>query len=182
MRDSCRAARTGLPGEGATSPLRACVIGAGELRVSDDPEARLTIHALGSCLGVTVHDPVARVGGMLHAALPLSSADPERATRAPGTFVDTGVPALFRECYRLGARKDRMIVTVAGGASAAGEDAEDGFQIGRRNLVVLRKLLWKNGVLVHAEDVGGSQIWRTISLAIGTGRVTLRTSGAERTL
>ena len=182
MRDSCRLARAGTPGAGSTDEPRAHVIGAGELRVSDDPAARLTIHALGSCLGVAVYDPSARVGGLLHAALPLSSADPDRAARAPGTFVDTGVPVLFRECYRLGARKDRMIVTVAGGASAAGDDAEDGFQIGRRNLVVLRKLLWKNAVLVHAQDVGGSHVWRTISLAIDTGRVSLRTNGAERTL
>ena len=32
----------------------------------------LITHALGSCLGLTIYDPVAKVGGLLHAMLPLS--------------------------------------------------------------------------------------------------------------
>jgi len=151
-----------------------------EWRVSADPAEELITYALGSCLGIAVHDPVACVGGLLHVMLPTSSVNPEKAAARPGMFVDTGVPLLFKDCYAMGAVKARMIATVAGGASQAGVDA-DHFQIGRRNMLMLRKLLWKNGVLLQAEDVEGSDS-RTMSLDVGTGAVRLRINGQERDL
>ena len=157
-------------------------VGMADLQVSADPAARLVTYALGSCLGVAVYDPMARVGGLLHVMLPLSEIDAERARANPALFVDTGVPALFRACYGLGAVKSRMIVKVAGGAAAGAAGAPDQFQIGKRNLLTLRKLLWKNGVLVRAQDVGGHQLSRTMALALADGAVTLRTSGVTSTL
>ena len=157
------------------------IVGVAEMIVSQQRGEQLITYALGSCLGVAVHDGNAGVGGLLHVMLPQSSIDPERAKAQPSAFVDTGVPALFRECYRLGARKERMAVYVAGGASSGAED-RDHFQIGKRNLVALRRLLWKNGVLVRAEDVGGVLTARTMQLDVGTGDVTLRYGGRSRRL
>ena len=151
-----------------------------EWRVSDDPAEELITYALGSCLGIAVHDPVARVGGLLHVMLPTSTVNPEKAAGRPGMFVDTGVPLLFTECYALGAVKARMIAKVAGGASQAAADA-DSFQIGKRNMLMLKKLLWKNGVMLHAEDVEGN-VSRTMSLDIGTGAVRLRINGQDHDL
>lgn len=145
---------------------------------SADPDDELVTYALGSCLGVAVYDPTAGVGGLLHAMLPLSSADPEKAAGNAAAFVDTGVPALFRACYGLGARKERMVVRVAGGASIAQVEADDLFQIGTRNMVVLRRLLWKNGVLLRGEDVGG-RASRTVLLCVGTGVMRVRSGGEE---
>lgn len=158
------------------------VVGMADLRVSADPDARLVTYALGSCLGVAVHDPVARVGGLLHVMLPLSALDAERARASPATFVDTGVPALFRACYALGGVKSRMVVKVAGGASGAAPGEADLFQIGRRNVLTLRRLLWKNGVLLQAEAVGGHQMSRTLALAVGDGRVSLKVAGTVAAL
>ena len=31
-------------------------------------------------------------------------------------FADTGIPLLFKSCYKLGAEKKRMVIKVAGGA------------------------------------------------------------------
>jgi chemotaxis protein CheD len=146
------------------------------LAVSADPDCELVTYALGSCLGVVVHDPSTHVGGLLHAMLPLSSTDPEKAAKNAAAYVDTGVPALFRACYELGARKDRMVVKVAGGASLAHAEEDDLFQIGARNMVMLRKLLWKNGVLLRAQDVGG-RASRTVMLCVGTGVVTVKSGG-----
>lgn len=157
-------------------------VGMADLQVSADPAARLVTYALGSCLGIAVYDPVARVGGLLHVMLPLSEIDRERARDNPALFVDTGVPALFRACYGLGAVKSRVIVKVAGGASAAAAGAPDQFQIGKRNMLTLRKLLWKNGVLVRAQDVGGHGISRNMSLAVADGSVTLRSAGVTSTI
>ena len=157
------------------------IVGVAELLVSEQRDERLITYALGSCLGIAVHDASVGVGGLLHVMLPQSSIDPQRAAAQPAAFVDTGVPALFRECYKLGAKKERMAVYVAGGASNGGND-QDHFQIGKRNLVALRRLLWKNGVLVRGEDVGGVLTARTMQLDVGTGDVTLRYGGGSRRL
>jgi chemotaxis protein CheD len=141
--------------------------------------ARLATYALGSCLGVAVYDAAAGVAGLLHLMLPASSTDPARAAQAPAMFVDTGVPLLFKECYRLGARKERMVVRVAGGAHQAEREDGDLFQIGKRNLLALRKLLWRNNVLVRAEDVGGSRVSRTLYLDAATGALRVRATGPD---
>ncbi|HEU4630508.1 MAG TPA: chemotaxis protein CheD [Gemmatimonadaceae bacterium] len=157
-------------------------VGMADLRVSADPLDRLVTYALGSCLGIAVYDPVARVGGLLHVMLPLSSVDAERARVNPALCVDTGVPELFRACYRLGAKKPRMTVKVAGGAAGTAPGQPDQFQIGKRNVLTLRKLLWKNGVLADAMDVGGHQLSRTMSLALADGTVLLKVAGVTRPL
>lgn len=152
-------------------------MGMADMHVSADPDVLLVTYALGSCLGLVVHDPVAGVGGMLHAMLPDSSIDPAKAQDNPFMFVDTGVPLLFRAAYAAGARKERMVVKVAGGA-ATGVTGDDRFQIGKRNMVRLRELFWKNGVLLAAQDVGGSHS-RTLSLALDTGETRVRANGSE---
>ena len=108
-------------------------VGVADMAVSAGAEDIITTHALGSCLGISVHDPVARVGGLLHVMLPVSTIDSVKAAAQPMMFVDTGVPRLFLECYRLGAEKQRLRVCVAGGARVNGPDEEgDFFQIGKR--------------------------------------------------
>jgi chemotaxis protein CheD len=157
------------------------VVGIAEMAVSDDPGEVLVTYALGSCLGVVVHDPVARVGGMLHVMLPDSRVNREKARANPERFVDTGVPRLFHACYRLGARKERMVVRVAGGARVSRRDGRDSFKIGKRNYVALKKILWKNGALLESEDVGGSRS-RTLTFRIGTGQTWIKSDGRQRLL
>ncbi|MEP6779776.1 MAG: chemotaxis protein CheD, partial [Gemmatimonadaceae bacterium] len=155
------------------------VVGVADLKVSNNIEDRLVTYALGSCLGIAVYDPVARVGGLLHVMLPNGSMDPEKMEQNPAMFVDSGVPLLFKECYRLGARKERMTIKVAGGSHSGDTDEDDRYQIGKRNLVTLRKLLWKNSVMLHAQETGGVQVSRTMWLDIATGDLTLKVDGAE---
>ena len=157
------------------------VVDVADLRISAQQEDTIITYALGSCLGITIYDPEARVGGMLHAMLPQSTIDSKKAAENPFMFVDTGVPRLFHECYRIGAQKQRLVVKVAGGACARGNEQDDYFQIGKRNMVMLRKLLWKNGVLLSSHDVGGSSP-RTMSLDIETGDVWIKSSGSARKL
>jgi chemotaxis protein CheD len=148
-----------------------------DMKVSAKGGDLIITHALGSCLGVAVHDPVACVGGLLHVMLPLSTIDPEKADRNPFMFVDTGFPKLLIECFKTGAQKERLEIKVAGGA----DSHESLFQIGKRNLIILRKLLWKNGLLLKSYDVGGSNS-RTMSLEIGTGKVTIKSGGQMKNL
>jgi len=162
--------------------LRDRIVGIADMAVSTDPGDRLVTHALGSCLGVVVHDPVAGVGGLLHVMLPLSEIDPEKAMRNPCLFVDTGVPELFRACYRAGALKERLIVKVAGGAYTGTDERADQFQVGKRNLLTFKKLLWKNGVILRGEEVGGQRVSRTLSLVLATGEVVVKSNGRETVL
>jgi chemotaxis protein CheD len=150
------------------------IVGMGAMQVSRDPGATIVTYALGSCIGIAIHDPIAKVGGLLHYMLPESSTNPEKASKNPAMFADTGVPLLFQEAYRLGGEKTRMRVRVVGGAQLL--DDSGYFNIGKRNYMTLRKILWANNVLIQGEEVGG-QVNRTVRLEIGSGRFWVKTSG-----
>ena len=165
---------TPLPAVGRPGDV---VVGMADVKHSRVREDRLITYALGSCLGISVWDPVAGVGGLLHVMLPSGDIDAEKAARNPAMFIDTGVPLLFRKSYELGARKERIVVRVAGGAHHGATEDDDPFQIGKRNVLALRKILWKNNVLLHAHDVGGWQTSRTMRLDLATGEVTVRANG-----
>ncbi|HUI57591.1 MAG TPA: chemotaxis protein CheD [Bryobacteraceae bacterium] len=154
--------------------MNSLVVGVGDCRVSDDPESVLVTYALGSCIAVLIHDPVARVGGLLHFMLPESGLDRAKARENPFMFADSGIPLLFRGAYELGAEKQRLVVTAAGGAQIM--DPQGVFNIGKRNYLTMRKVLWKAGVLVHAEHVGGLAS-RTVRLEVANGKVQLRSAG-----
>jgi chemotaxis protein CheD len=139
----------------------------------------LVTHALGSCLGLIVYDAQARVGGLLHAMLPLSGINPQKAQDNPAMFVDTGVPLLFNALYAVGAVKSRLAVKAVGcGNPMSGNEI---FKIGERNYTVLKRLLWKNGILLSAEDIGGTGS-RTIHFEVATGLAMLSSNGARRSL
>jgi chemotaxis protein CheD len=165
----------------ATRARPKLVAGIAEMVVSNNPDEALVTYALGSCLGLALHDPDAGVGALIHLQLPNSSLDPARGQTNPERFVDTGVPAVFKAAYRLGARKDRITAYVAGGASMIEAGQRDSFQTGKRNLVILKKLLWKNGVFLKGEDVGG-RISRTVTLNVATGEFFVKANGGTRRL
>jgi chemotaxis protein CheD len=144
--------------------------------VSNDPGSIIVTHALGSCVALCLWDPVARVGGLIHVLLPDSRINPARAQLQPAAFADTGIPLLFRTAYQYGADKKRCRVQLIGGADVTGMAAGPEGSIGRRNVQAARKLLWRNGVLVHADAVGGATA-RTVTLAIEDGGVEISSAG-----
>ncbi|HVJ07076.1 MAG TPA: chemotaxis protein CheD [Acidisarcina sp.] len=154
-------------------------VGVGDCQVSNNPDASLVTYALGSCMAVTIYDPMARVGGMLHYMLPDSRIDQTKASQRPWMFADTGIPLLFRWAYRLGAVKSRLLVAAVGGAQMVGTDGV--FDIGKRNQLALRRIFWKAGVLVHCEEVGGN-LPRTLWMNLGNGRILLRHAQQDREL
>ena len=151
------------------------------MKVSDQRGDIIITHALGSCLGIAAYDPVACVGGLLHVMLPLSAIDPVKAERNPLMFVDTGFPKLLMQCLKIGAQKQRLEVTVAGGANSNDREENDLFKIGKRNFLILRKFLWNNGLLLKSYDVGGNSS-RTMFLEIGTGKVVIKSGGQVKQL
>jgi chemotaxis protein CheD len=150
------------------------VVGISDLKVSDKDTDCLVTYALGSCIAVAVYDPLMKVGGLLHYMLPDSALDSEKAREHPGMFADTGIPLLFKSCYKFGAEKKRMIIKIAGGARIM--DDTNYFRIGQKNLTALRKIFWKNNVLIGAEDIG-ENFNRTVRLEISTGRFLVKGLG-----
>ncbi len=149
------------------------------MKVSSNPEDVLVTYSLGSCVGLVLYDPVLKVGGMIHCMLPLSKIDPQKAQTNPCMFTDTGIPTLIQAVLNLGANKKRLVAKVAGAASPL--DDKGMFKIGEHNYTVLRKVLWKNDILIAAEDVGGT-VARTLYLFLDTGRTVVRSGGTEREL
>jgi chemotaxis protein CheD len=142
------------------------VVGVSDMKISNDPRATIVTYSLGSCIGITLYDPVTKVGGLLHFQLPDSGLNLKDAQREPCKYADTAIPALFRTAYQLGARKQRLKVVVAGGANLM--DANSRFDIGKRNYLAARKIFYRNNVLTSYEDIGGGS-YRTVRLDLDSG-------------
>jgi chemotaxis protein CheD len=155
-------------------------IGIGGLQVAKATVGTIVTHALGSCIGVAVWDAANQVGGMVHAQMPSSLKSPDLARSDPGRFVDLGVEILFRQAEQLGANRKRLRVTVAGAANMSGA-TNPLFDIGQQNLTALRKALWRLGVLIAAEETGGT-IPRTMHLDLVSGATTVLSGGDRRIL
>lgn len=141
----------------------------GNMKVGKQGDTIVT-YALGTSLGLIAYDPVAKVGGLLHAMLPLSKSDPKKAETNPCIFVDTGVPKLLEEVYNMGGEKSRLVIKATGCSRPEGDN--EMFKIGEKNYAVLKKILWKNNILLETEDVGGAAN-RTVQFNISTGEMTV---------
>ena len=150
------------------------VVGVSDMKVSNDPESVLITYSLGSCIGIAIYDAIAKVGGLLHFMLPDSNLDPSKAQNNPNMFADSGIPNLFKTAYKLGAKKQRMRVVVAGGSQVL--DQKGFFNIGKRNYMAVRKMFWKNNVMIDYENVGGN-VNRTMQLTVRDGAASLKISG-----
>jgi chemotaxis protein CheD len=150
------------------------VVGMGDMLVSNDVSAQLMTYSLGSCVGVSIYDPVAKVGGLLHAMLPDSTINLDRATTRPFMFVDTGLPVMFHSVYALGGLKQRLIVKLIGGAEFL--DEKKIFRIGHRNVETTLAMLERNGVKLAARETGGRES-RTVRLDLSNGDLSLDLPG-----
>jgi chemotaxis protein CheD len=154
------------------------IVPLGDMKVGQGGEI-LVIDALGSCLGLAVYDAVSRIGGLLHAMLPLSKINLQKAERNPFMFVDTGIPALFEALLEQGADKANMVVKAAGCGNPMGPKAV--FKIGERNYRVMRKMLRKEGLSLAAEDIGGTT-GRMVQFEISTGQTIISSNCTKRVL
>jgi chemotaxis protein CheD len=148
------------------------VVGIGEFAVSNSAEDIIVTHALGSCVAVCLWDPEAQVIGLIHVLLPDSRLNPARAKDQPACFADSGIPLLFQAAYKLGAKKERCEVRMVGGAeiNGSGGTGPGAFNVGKRNIVAVKNVLWRNGVFIKRELVGGTAV-RTVYLRATDGLV-----------
>jgi chemotaxis protein CheD len=147
------------------------VIGIGEAAVTADPDTELVTYALGSCVAVAAWDPTVRAAGLVHYMLPLSVLDTNQAQTRPYAYCDTGLPLLFEQLHKLGARRERLVLRAAGGAQVL--DDKGFFNIGGKNEKILRQMLAGFRLRLTEESLGGA-VSRTVGLHSGTGRFWIR--------
>jgi chemotaxis protein CheD len=158
---------------------RRIVVDVSDAKVSTDPGDVLATYSLGSCIGLCLYEPKVRVGGMLHFQLPDSKHDPQRASDRPFMYADTGTALLMNELLRLGANKRLIHTKIAGGASMP--MGPKGFDIGKQNYLAVRKIFWQMGMMIEAEDIGGT--WpRNVYMDIDTGLTTVRGNELEKAI
>ena len=159
-----------------TSPAAEIQVGIAELKVSGQPDRLITM-GLGSCIGLTLYDPVTRIGGLLHIMLPDSTLF-NNVTK-PAKFADLGIPMLIAEIRRRGGRINNLQAKMAGGAQMfSGANEKFMLNIGERNIVTTRLTLKGLGIRIQAEEVGGNR-GRTIILDTSNGQVHIRTVGTQ---
>ncbi len=155
------------------------IIHVSDAKVSKDSNDLLITYSLGSCIGVCLYDPAAHIGGMLHYQLPDSKLDPDKVKEKPFMFADSGMKILVDKLVSIGANKKRMQIKIAGGANM--DTGPKGFDIGKRNHLALRKIMWKNGMFIDSEDVGGSSP-RNLYFDIADGSVIVKSNGVEKNI
>lgn len=161
---------------GKPAPVTEIQVGIAELKVAGQPHRLITL-GLGSCVGVTLYDPVTKVGGLLHIMLP-DSTQFNNVTK-PAKFADLGIPLLVSEVLRKGGRAGNLQAKLAGGAQMfSGLNEKFVLNIGERNITMARQTLKRLGIKILAEEVGGNR-GRTMILDTATGQVFIRTVGSQ---
>jgi chemotaxis protein CheD len=149
-------------------------VGMADLQVSRHP-ATLTTLGLGSCVGVALYDSVKKIIGLAHIMLP--SSQQARNNSNVAKFADTAIVKLIDEMIKLGARKERIVAKLAGGAQMfAFENSSEMMRIGFRNVASSREKLQELKIPIIAEDTGGNY-GRTIELYSENGKLLIRTIG-----
>ena len=137
-------------------------------------EGILITYALGSCIGVCFHDPVAKVGALLHIMLPLNM---EAGRKNTLKYADTGIRETLRQMESKGASRSRITAKIAGGAKMFEVSGSNGLgNIGQRNIESVHNTLKREGIKLLQEDVGGT-VARTLLFDVGTGLGCVRCYG-----
>lgn len=155
------------------------VVNVSDAKILQGPHAILTTYSLGSCIGVSLFDPDLKIGGLLHYQLPDSKLDPDKAKKKPFMFADSGMNVLIHKLLSLGVNRKRLQVKIAGGAAIGA--SPNGFEIGKRNHLAIRKYAWREKLFIDAEDIGGSTP-RNMSVNLDNGLVFIKAQGSQKHL
>lgn len=147
-------------------------VGMADYKVGRSP-ASLISYGLGSCIGIALHDPVTKIGGLLHIMLPDSSQ--ARSNENPAKFADTGIPLMLSDMIAMGAAKARVTAKIAGGSQMFKfANATDIMRVGERNAEAVKGILRNLNIKLLANDTGGNY-GRTVELKLDTGIYKIKT-------
>lgn len=151
-----------------------CIVRMGEMVVTDHPESMLTALGLGSCIGICLYDPYAKISGMAHVVLPKAVG---RVETMPAKSMEIAFPNLLKAMKDAGAQQYRLKLVLAGGAQLfTFNNASNHMDIGVRNISAAMDILNDLHIKPVITDVGGT-VGRTVSIYTDTGIVTMRKAG-----
>ena len=155
--------------------MASLTVGISDLKLALPPDTLIT-YALGSCVGICLLDPIAKVGGLSHIMLPSSSVAPN--DKNVMKFADTAIPDLVRKMEQKGARRTRLKAKIAGGAQMFGSNntggqTSDMWQIGQRNVAAVTAMLQRLSIPIIAKDVL-LNYGRTVLFDPATGIMTVK--------
>jgi chemotaxis protein CheD len=148
-------------------------VGIADLKVASGSDILRTI--LGSCVGICLYDAEAKVGGLSHIMLPVMKSK----TSSEKKYADTAIPLLLEEMKKIGARKDKLIAKIIGGATMFNLSENSMMaEIGRNNIIKVKEILDEMKIRIIAEDTGGDY-GRTIDFYMENGEIKVKSLGKE---
>ena len=151
-------------------------VGMADLNVCESPDSITTL-GLGSCVGVVLYDPTTKKCGMVHVMLPDSKAITNNHNIAK--FADTGIDECLRRLLAMGARRERLVAKIAGGAQMFSINTNNAMlRVGDRNVEAVRNKLGDLKIPILAADTGNSY-GRTVVFYPETGDYLIKAIGKE---
>lgn len=137
-------------------------------------DGELITYALGSCIGICLYDPAVKLAALIHIMLPINM---EAGRKNTMKYADTGIKETIRQLEARGARKNRIVAKIAGGAKMFEVSGSTGLgNIGQRNIESVHMNLRREGIHIVSENVGGT-VARTLSFFPATGQGQIRAYG-----
>ena len=150
-------------------------VGIGEIKTVKDTGDKLQVMALGSCVAVIFYSPADGRIAIAHVALPDSSRYNGSAEKKPGYYADTAVSNLVRLfAVKNNLKNSDVVINLVGGAAIM--DPNGTFDIGKRNVLAIRKALWHHRLSTNREDVGGDYS-RTVKAEPVSGKIVISSPG-----
>ena len=150
------------------------IIGIADMKMAKG-EGMLVTYALGSCIGICLHDPVLKLGALVHIMLPVNM---EAGRKTPMKYADTGIRETLRLMEGKGASRNRITAKIAGGAQMFEVGSSSLGNIGQRNIESVHMNLKKEGIRLLKEDVGGT-VARTLLFDVNSGLGCVRSYGRQ---
>ncbi len=147
-------------------------IGIADMKMAKGSGVLIT-YALGSCIGICLHDPLIKLGAMIHIMLPLNM---ETGRKNTMKYADTGIRETLKQMEARGASRARITAKLAGGAKMFEVSGGSLGNIGQRNIESVHLNLNREGIRILKEDVGGS-VARTLLFDVSTGMGCVRCYG-----
>lgn len=147
------------------------IIGMADLNIAKNDGVLITL-GLGSCVGIALYDPIAKVAGLAHAMLPDSKEIKNNANIAK--FVDLATIKLTKDMIANGAQQRRIVAKIAGGAQMFAFGTQQNMRIGDRNVEAAEHMLKRLGIRIIARDTGKT-FGRTVELSAKDGKFLIKT-------
>lgn len=149
-------------------------VGMADLKICKSPDGITTL-GLGSCVGIAVRDPGTGIGGLAHIMLPDSTAIRDNSNIPK--FADTGIEELIKQVVAAGAKRNRLVAKIAGGAQMfAFQNNSNMVRVGDRNVEAVKAKLAELKIPILSSDTG-ENFGRTVIFYPESGDFIIRSVG-----